>query len=411
MPHDEVVAVMCVCNMKYLCVQIMPRDQSPARSPKGNQSIGSPASTHQADDSSPEGDCSGTSDNDSKRTIDSPVQESRRRRLRNQSQNASSEGENTPQGFKVSPRRPIHGSPEISPIAEQSKGSTSKQKSPKGGRSPSDSMRKHPSSGPPIQPAQLDLGPNDATVIAACALFVVIIIAGCKLYLNQMFAAPPTPPKLSVREQMSTSFDASFRQLMTDFPAQSKSTWKLLKATTSAVLRTEDPAYPGVTLVVANRSSIATADCIIGRLAHAISGIYGTGKEMEVLGEGLWGAERSPEEVKLLIDERLEAAFRQGRRVAWIQHAEQLHGTAALMFHSYCDNIYANERDAHFFFTVFMADQPLESFDETAVEQFLLQLWQPELELDKFYALWSRIGNNVVVLQPESDQVLNSKCR
>ncbi|ELU17037.1 hypothetical protein CAPTEDRAFT_108634 [Capitella teleta] len=207
---------------------------------------------------------------------------------------------------------------------------------------------------------------------------------------------------LSRREKISNRFETSLKTVMTDFGSQNPRFWKAIKAASNAVLKTKEPNRPAITMIVVSPGSEQTANCLVKHLGNSIHRAYQSSAPTIVFSQP---ENSTPEESKLLLDERLESAFAAGIRVGWIQRLEQLHGEAAMMLHSYCDNEFANYKDAHLYFTVHVPESMAE---EDEVEAFLAAQWS-SLAIDQFSALWSRISNNMVFVQPENDTSLCQK--
>jgi hypothetical protein len=98
-------------------------------------------------------------------------------------------------------------------------------------------------------------------------------------------------------------------------------------------------------MVIVPPGADGTAECLLKHISDAIHHAYKSPASAVAFTPS---PDLSPEDDKLLLDEQLNAGFNVGSRVAMVERLQELHGEAAMMMRSYCDNEYANFKDAHF---------------------------------------------------------------
>ncbi len=251
-------------------------------------------------------------------------------------------------------------------------------------------------------------------VCAGCVLALLVIMAvfffqpNNSSPVNQVDMEAVDEPKL--RQDMVEHFERKLQEIRELFPGQSKRFWTVIKAAIKRVLKDPVPLQPAVILVAGPDGSRDFLLCLARKIASAVSEAY---KSTETVIEHLHSTSAfnsSPDDIKLLLDNKLSSGFHNGARTAIIHNLAEIPGKSAMMFHAYCDNENAPFKDVAIMFTVELSNHS-SVFSERDVEEFLQTRWTEHLDIDRVTPLLSRIGNNIAVYSKEPTEILKkAKC-
>ena len=240
-------------------------------------------------------------------------------------------------------------------------------------------------------------------------------------------------PRISKSQSMSSYFDALKRK----YHSQTRSFWANVESTFAhSVLRAKDPS---IVLVVSDARTHATADALTNDLfdlytslasdehahlprAELVIDPLEPGGHIERLisnSDLLDGS--GGDRVKLAIDEKLKRIFgTHGAKLALVRNIEHIPAKSMLLFYTYGDDL-ANAKYPGVLILMTLrigremsASERDELLKRTAslthfVERHLIDLWSRAIGDDQLKPLFTRIANNIVLVNAEGDNEQASK--
>lgn len=201
--------------------------------------------------------------------------------------------------------------------------------------------------------------------------------------------------------------------LETQFPSQRPELWKRSKIHLERHLKTAQPSEPVSLILTAGLRAERTLHCLAKGLASSFSSVL---KASVLHIDGASKASQNSDEVKLDIDNQLQAAFEGDKPVAVIHRFDELPPGSTLIFYRYCDHENAAFKQVFLLFTVLLPQ------DEVSNEQSLMNVEEMvqdyvqerlvdstnqtafnEMDTNKFGGLWSRISHLILPVVSEKE--------
>lgn len=236
--------------------------------------------------------------------------------------------------------------------------------------------------------------------LLALIFFMILAIQGGILSRNQVH---PDSFQKGTNEAM---FAAKWMNLQKSFKNQLMRFWTTVGSATRSIVSETEPRDPAVILLVVPKNSLRSSRCFVREYTATVTRLFER-QENDFIGfNSLVHRDINPDRVKMKIDQELEKGFREGRKVAVIDHLESLAAEAAMMFYRFCDNDHAPFKRVAILLILHLAEDELSEENDRFVEEKLSSLWEPIMGEDKFRPLMSRIANSIAFLRPESPEVL-----
>jgi len=208
-------------------------------------------------------------------------------------------------------------------------------------------------------------------------------------------------------------FRSGLKSLVTQFPNQSITTWKMISATLKSPMASS-PEYPGVLLLLSTPSSQDTAACLASRLAQLASKAFSqpglqhlpANQQQHLVISSLSLPTVDPHQTKEDLTTLLHSSLSTWG-VSAITSLHHLHPVPALTLHAFADNSNAPYKQAAIILTLSDSDdEEVATSLEKRAEIVLARLWSKELGEDKVYALISRLVVSVADVQRENEELL-----
>ncbi|KAM4548908.1 torsin-1A-interacting protein 1-like [Odontesthes bonariensis] len=213
------------------------------------------------------------------------------------------------------------------------------------------------------------------------------------------------------RDVMPEKFADLLSLLETQFPSQRPELWKRSKIHLEKHLKAAQPTEPVSLIFTAGLGAERTLYC----LARSLASSYSSALNASVLHlDGVSKASQDSDEVKLNIDNQLQAAFEGDKPVAVIHRFEELPPGSTLIFYRYCDHENAAYKKVFLLFTVLLPEDEirgqlsLKEVEEMVHEYVVKKLVGStneaaynKMDIDKFGGLWSRISHLILPVVSE----------
>jgi len=220
-------------------------------------------------------------------------------------------------------------------------------------------------------------------------------------------------------EGARNQFKTELRALVTKFPNQSNTTWKMISATLKSPMSTRSE-YPGVLVLLSSPSSLDTANCLASKLVELASKSFSkpglqppSSKQLVISSLSLPSID--PLQAKEELTSLLHSSLSTWGATA-ITSLNQLHPLTALTLHAFADNTNAPYKQAAIVLSVSDNYNNIEDQDhaektgnnvDKRAERALAREWINELGDDKLYALISRLVVSVAEVKREEEEVLS----
>jgi len=247
--------------------------------------------------------------------------------------------------------------------------------------------------------------------VAALAMIVyAVTLEGGKD--NLMLLSATTPDQSQHWVDTRNLFRSDLKSLVTKFPNQTSSTWKMISATLKSPMSSH-PEYPGVLVLLSNPSSLATANCLANKLVALSSKSFSKPglvppHPSQLVIPALSLPSVDPHAAKEQLTSLLHSSLSAWGATA-ITSLHLLHPVPALTLHAFADNSNAPYKQAVLILSLseeLDAEQDPTSTIEKRAERVLIREWSKELGEDKLYALISRLVVSVAEVQREEGEVL-----
>lgn len=247
--------------------------------------------------------------------------------------------------------------------------------------------------------------------VAALAMIVyAVTLEGGKD--NLMLLSATTPDQSQHWVDTRNMFRSDLKSLVTKFPNQTSSTWKMISATLKSPMSSH-PEYPGVLVLLSNPSSLATANCLANKLVALSSKSFSKPglvppPPSQLVIPALSLPSVDPHAAKEQLTSLLHSSL-SGWGATAITSLHLLHPVPALTLHAFADNSNAPYKQAVLILSLseeLDEEQDSTSTIEKRAERVLIREWSKELGEDKLYALISRLVVSVAEVQREEGEVL-----
>jgi hypothetical protein len=227
----------------------------------------------------------------------------------------------------------------------------------------------------------------------------VIASATENLSLGSTKSTTSEPEKINVFREIIRGLRANMR-------SQPRETWVEIYAGIVPTFSSSSPRPSTIVVLIPPHLQYTPfPTCFARRLANEVNRVFIGRKEVplkELSSLGLSEASNLG-----LIHEDLKAYFdKEGGRGILVHSLEQIRSYEALMvFHAFCDNVEAYEKQATFIFTVNVPQGVYDQWDWTGINakrighETLHEAWESVLTLDKRSALISRVAVNSILLR------------
>ncbi|CAN9500493.1 unnamed protein product [Ophioblennius macclurei] len=207
-------------------------------------------------------------------------------------------------------------------------------------------------------------------------------------------------------------FHEHLKTLESSYPHQRYELWHRSKIHLEKHLKTKEPTEPVSLIFVAGRSAEKTLRCLALDVASSFS--FALNASVHSI-DGVAQAGYDGDEVKLDIDNQLQAAFEGEKPAAVIHRLEELPPSSTLIFYRYCDHESAAYKDVFLLFTVLLphdeisSDRSLTEVEEMVQDHLLKKLVDSsqtgfnKMDTDKFSGLWSRISHLILPVASEEE--------
>lgn len=206
--------------------------------------------------------------------------------------------------------------------------------------------------------------------------------------------------------------------LEAQFPNQRPELWKRSRIHLEKHLKTADPTEPVSLLLTAGLKAERTLHCLAQGLASSFSSAVNT-SVLHIDGASKVG--QDSDQVKLDIDEQLQAAFKGDKHVAVIHRFEELPPGSTLIFYRYCDHEHAAFKQVFLLFTVLLpqdevgvelnlkdVEERVQDYVQKRLVGSTSQTAFNKMDNNKFGGLWSRISH--LILPVVSEEVELKGC-
>ncbi len=197
-------------------------------------------------------------------------------------------------------------------------------------------------------------------------------------------------------------------EMQNSFPKQTRETWiSFLSALTN--LMDEEPSQPAVLLFIGQNNAVDTMQCVAKQLAVTTNKLFSSmnsaadySTKVFIQVNDIVRLQKQDEAIKEELDIQMQSILNQSYSVV-LGPLEDIPPRAALLLHGYCDNFMAPFKKRVIILTAtFGPEKPVSS---KQVDRRLRGLWDPKLGPDKSASLVSRVANNVVFIEPESEKL------
>lgn len=208
-------------------------------------------------------------------------------------------------------------------------------------------------------------------------------------------------------------FTNHLSDLESRFPSQRPELWKRSKIHLERHLKTAQPTEPVSLILAAGHKAERTLHCLAKGLASSFSSVLNA-SVLHI--DGASKAKQDSDDVKLDIDNQLQAAFAGDKPVAVIHRLEELPPGSTLIFYRYCDHENAAFKRVFLLFTVllpqeeFSIEQTLQSVEEIVQDHVQTKLVGSnsqtsfnQMDTNKFGGLWSRISHLILPVAFEEE--------
>ncbi|XP_057372299.1 uncharacterized protein LOC130693194 [Daphnia carinata] len=217
--------------------------------------------------------------------------------------------------------------------------------------------------------------------------------------------------RTSIQADISCQVNKLLDEMQSSFPLQKKETWISFLAALNSVME-DEPSQPAV-LLFAGRNTAASKQsmqCValtlainVNKLLHKKSSTNADFSRVTVNVDGITDLLQQDDTINQELDKEISSILSDFSSVI-LGPLEKLPPRAALLLHGYCDNFIAPFKKSVIILTAtFGFDIPHNS---KQLEQKLHSLWDPTLGVDISASIVSRVANNVVFIEPETDHTL-----
>ncbi|XP_057372801.1 uncharacterized protein LOC130693632 [Daphnia carinata] len=192
------------------------------------------------------------------------------------------------------------------------------------------------------------------------------------------------------------------------FPFQKVETWISFLAALQSVTN-DEPSQPAVLLFIGGNTPVAmrTMEHVVTTLAintnellHTTNSANANFKDITVQWDEITDLTQEDNAITRELDRKIHSILSKYSSVV-LGSLEKIPPKAAMILHGYCDNFMAPfKRSVIILTAAFDYEMPRNSKE---VERKLHSLWDPSLGIDKSASLVSRVANNVVFIEPETD--------
>jgi hypothetical protein len=200
-------------------------------------------------------------------------------------------------------------------------------------------------------------------------------------------------------------FDKGMDELRAQFPSQTDRLWRVITSATLPIIKEVEPVHPAVILLVADQGSSSLATCLAQRYAELVTKVF-SAPAYSTFNCQRDTANKQPDEVKRELDNKFTSAFEARSRSGVVLHIENLPGKAAMIFYRFCDNDNAPFKDVSIVLTLTLESAELHSEKDSVAFSELRRVWESGINHDKIEPLFSRIGNSIAFVKPETGEAL-----
>jgi hypothetical protein len=216
---------------------------------------------------------------------------------------------------------------------------------------------------------------------------------------------PPGTASPSNRVLMLSEYAIGMYKLQAEFPSQSDRLWRIITSATVRIIQEDEPVHPAVILLVSDQGSSLLATCLAQRYAELVTKVF-SAPAYSTFNCQTDTANKQPDEVKRELDNKFTSAFEARSRSGVVLHIENLPGKAAMIFYRFCDNDNAPFKDVSIVLTLTLESAELHSEKDSVAFSELRRVWESGINRDKMEPLFSRIGNSIAFVRPETQEVL-----
>jgi F0F1-type ATP synthase assembly protein I len=207
------------------------------------------------------------------------------------------------------------------------------------------------------------------------------------------------------RVLMLSEFTKGMNKLQAEFPSQTDRLWKIITSATLPIIQEDEPVHPAVILLVADQGSSLLATCLAQRYAELVTKVF-SAPAYSTFNCQRDTANKQPDEVKRELDNKFTSAFEARSKSGVVLHIENLPGKAAMIFYRFCDNDNAPFKDVSIVLTLTLESAELHSEKDSVAFSELRRVWESGINRDKMEPLFSRIGNSIAFVKPETREAL-----
>lgn len=237
-------------------------------------------------------------------------------------------------------------------------------------------------------------------------------------HTDDLAAAPNDALSLAKQKAYLTKFNEHMKFIKSKYPNQTRLFWANIESTyRHSIVKTRDPS---IILIVSDKLTSHTGHELASDILNAIKTSIEDQQSSNLNNLVISPAEYSNfieskqfDQVKLIIDNKLNRIFQSGQRVALVRSIQQIPATSMLLFYTYGDDLLSAKYPGVVILMTLEIDDILlvEQRAQLAnnskkimefVETYLFQMWSKFVGEDQLKPLFTRIGNNVVFVNNES---------
>ena len=261
------------------------------------------------------------------------------------------------------------------------------------------------------------------SVVFCFCLIIMSNFLGPKMNYNdtdENLLSSSNSNKLNDMSVFKNKFEAKLLALKEKYPNQSNSFWANIESSfRHSIISAKDPS---IILMVSDQNTASLASRMSADLKESFVSIMQTNNANEELiispktdtelGKLIF--DKKYDSVKKYVDSKLNRIFSKGHKFAFVQNIEQLPATTMLLFYTYGDDLMnAKFPGIVILMSVQLSDIAIEDLERAKllnssaklseyVEAYLFKLWSPYIHEDQLRPLFTRIANNVILVNNES---------
>lgn len=252
------------------------------------------------------------------------------------------------------------------------------------------------------------------------SICVLILVAWISTFSSNTI--PKVTTASSAKEAIyKEKFNAFLDLMKSKYPNQTNLFWANIQSTyRHSILKSKDPS---IILIVSDKSTKNLANDIsydilnsvkasIEEYSHNLNDLIISPKTDTVLSQLI--NKKNGDKVKLHVDTKLNRIFDSGQRIALVKNIDIIPATSMLLFYTYGDDLLSAKYPGVILLMTVELDEIIDETNElrktllryqskltSYVENYLFEIWSKQVGEDQLRPLFTRIANNVVLVNNE----------